>query len=151
MSTRRKFLFDCSSAVAFLAFFPPGLVTLRAAPCADAQSIDQMSYAMLADQVNTTFRVRALSGRKVELTLLKAPLARPPRAGRRPAADAGNEKFALVFSGPKHDLIASAIHPFEHDQLGRFEMYIGRIGTQDTRRVRYESVFNRPAPVVGVR
>jgi hypothetical protein len=30
--------------------------------------------------------------------------------------------------------------------LGRFEMYIGRIGTGDTRGVRYESVFNRPPP-----
>ena len=146
MSTRRKFLFDCSYTVAALALLPPGLVNLRAAHCAVDQSIDRLPYAMLADQVNTTFRVRALSGRTVELTLLKAPLARPPRPGRRRAPDADNERFSLVFSGPKNDLIESAIIPFEHDRLGRFEMYIGPIGSQDTRSVRYESVFNRPAP-----
>ncbi len=107
---------------------------------------------MLADQVNTVFRAFPVSGPMVELTLLKAPPApRSPDGLRgRPADDAGNEKFSLIFSGPQDGSLASAIHRFEHDRLGRFEMYVGRIGTEDRERGRYESVFNRPPPAARV-
>lgn len=110
-----------------------------------------MSYPVLAGQVDTLFRVQLAPRQVVELRLLKAPLARPSstRPGRRPPGDAGNEKFSLVFSGPQDRLIAPGIHQFEHAALGRFEMYLGQIGTQDPHRVRYETVFNRPAHAVG--
>jgi hypothetical protein len=142
MTTRRKFLFDCSTALAAFA-----LVPVSSFGAGNFQSIAEMSHAALAAQVNTFFRVRLASGQMVKLKLLKAPLARPTpsRLGRR-SGDAGNEKFSLVFSGPKAALLAAAIHEFEHERLGRFEMYIGQIGTQDAESVRYESVFNRPAP-----
>jgi hypothetical protein len=89
----------------------------------------------------------------VELKLLKAPVAppTPARPGHRPPGDAGNEKFSLIFSGPKEALLASAIHQFEHRHLGRFEMYIGQIGARDTDGVRYEAVFNQPAPAASTR
>lgn len=150
MRTRRKFLFDCSAMMAGIALVPAGYGRLSAKGRAASvfRGLDQMGYAVLAAQVNTTFRVRPAAGRVVELTLLKAPIAppSPPRPGRRPAGDAGNEKFSLMFSGPKDPLIESGIHPFEHPRLGRFEMYIGQIGTEDRERVRYEAVFNRPPP-----
>ena len=147
MSSRRNFIFECSAVVAGVAVAPMSslnrLVARRRAP-------DQISYQAFVRQVNTIFHVHSSTGPVVKLELLKAPLARatPQVPGRRPPADAGNEKFSLIFSGPKQTVLAPAIHRFEHDELGRFEMYIGQIGTEDTVRVRYESVFNRP-PVVG--
>jgi hypothetical protein len=85
--------------------------------------------------------------RTVELKLLKAPCApaTPATPGRRPPGDARNEKFSLIFSGPKEELIEPAIYRFEHEKLGAFEMYVGQIGTRETETVRYETVFNRPA------
>jgi hypothetical protein len=110
------------------------------------RSIDDLSYPALAAQANTQFRVHTASGKTVQLNLLEAPVARttPAVLGRRPAGDAGNEKFSLIFSGPKDQLIEPAIHQFEHEELGRLEMYIGQIGMCDTYTVRYEIVFNRP-------
>ena len=57
------------------------------------------------------------------------------------------KNFHSFSDGPKNNLIQSAIHHFEHEELGRFEMYVGQIGTTD-EDVRYEAGFNRPAPVV---
>ena len=116
-------------------------------PRGDVQSLGQLSYKSLAGQVNTLFRVRLSPRQVVELKLLKARVAPPTPTlpGRRPPGDAGNEKFSLIFSGPKEMLLDSAIHRFEQRHLGTFEMYIGQIGMPDTDGVRYEAVFNQPA------
>lgn len=110
------------------------------------QTTGQISYKAFARQVNTLFQVHPSSGQVVKLKLLKAPPSRPtPCApGRRPAADAGNEKFSLIFSGPKAMVLAPAIHRFTHDDLGQFDMYIGQIGAEYMDQFRYQSVFNRP-------
>jgi hypothetical protein len=147
MSTRRKFLFDCSTAMAALAVTPLTSIPASATPGGNFQSLDRMSYAALAGQINTSFRVRVTPHRFVELTLLKAPLGppTPQRPGRRLPWDAANEKFSLIFSGPKDAPLASAIQRFEHPRLGSFEMSIGQIGADHPERIRYEAVFNRPA------
>jgi hypothetical protein len=108
-----------------------------------------MDYAMLASQVNTRFFVHLPSGQRVELTMLKAPLGEPTpvRPGKPLPGDAGFEIFSLIFSGPKEAMLASAIHRFEHEHLGRFEMFIGQVGKAHPDGVRYEAGFNRPPPV----
>ena len=133
--------------MAALALAPMFSVRASAATATEFQPLERMGYSALAGQVNTQFRVRLSPRRVVELTLLKVPLAptAPIKPDRRPPADAGNEKFSLIFSGPKDALLPPAIHRFEHDQLGRLEMYIGQIGMPDTERVRYEAVFNLPS------
>jgi hypothetical protein len=150
MKSRRKFIVDCSTIVASLAVAPVSAFSRPIVASPSFQSLDQMSHAMLAAQVNTVFRVQASSGQQVELKLLKAPLTPPTPliAGRRPPGDAGNEKFSLIFSGPRDALVASAIHIFEHEHLGRFEMYVGQIGQPDAATVRYQTVFNRKSPAV---
>lgn len=106
-----------------------------------------MSYPVLAGEINTLFRVHVSPGRTVDFKLLKAPLApsTPVTPGRCLPGDAGNEKFSLIFSGPKDELIEPAIYRFEHERLGAFDMYIGQIGARAADCVRYETVFNRPA------
>lgn len=118
------------------------------------RSSERLSYAVFAGQLNTVFRVRLASGGWVRLKLIQARLAPPFRgcAGCPEAANAGQERFSLLFSGPPEAALASALYAFEHAQLGRFDMYIGEIGMRDTARVRYEAVFNQPgATPVGPR
>lgn len=147
MNTRRKFLFDCSAAVATLALVPIDSIGAPA-PFVLGRSVGQVSYATFAAQVNTIFRVQLQPGQVAKLKLLKAPQALPVRvlAGSRLPADAGNERFSLIFSGPMDSPLASAIYQFEHDELGQFEIYIGEIGQRDGTGIRYEAVFNRSAP-----
>jgi hypothetical protein len=129
-----------------IALFPLQSAGQLAQPGGELGSPKQLNYRSLAGQLNALFRVHLSPREVVELKLLKARLAppAPTRPGHRPPRDATNEKFSLIFSGPKEALLASAIHQFENQDLGRFEMYIGQIGTEDTERVRYEAVFNQP-------
>ncbi|HEX5221297.1 MAG TPA: hypothetical protein VFZ59_17165 [Verrucomicrobiae bacterium] len=145
MNTRRQFLIISSTAVAALGFAPSSTVSLAMAGGARHRSLEELSYADFAEQVNTPFRVRLSPSRIVELSLLKAPLAAPTNViAGRPPGDAGNEKFSLIFAGPENMLLDSAIHRFEHRELGEFDMYIGRIGAPLNGEVRYEAGFNRP-------
>ena len=148
MKSRRKFIIDCSAVMAVITVAPINLLNRTATSGGGYQSLEQMNYAVLAGQLNTLFRVRVSPQQVVALKLLKAPLAPPTpiRPGHRLPGDAGYEKFSLIFSGPKDALLASAIHQFEHEHLGRFEMYIGQIGMPHPDGVRYEAGFNRPEP-----
>jgi hypothetical protein len=148
MSSRRKFIFDCSTAVAAFSFLPMGSFCRPAVSGGSHRSLDDLSYPVFAAQINTLFRVRFSTLQTVELKLLKAPLApsTPITPGRRLPGDAGYEKFSLIFVGEKHALLPSAIHRFAHEELGWFEMYIGQVGATDADDVRYEAGFNRPPP-----
>jgi hypothetical protein len=108
-----------------------------------------MTYAAFAPQVNTVFRVQTESGQVVNLTLIKARRTPswPVAPGRKPPGDADNEKFSLLFDGPRKVELPPAIHSFEHDQLGRMEIYIGEVGPRDPASLRYEAIFNYPKPV----
>ncbi len=148
MISRRQFVFDCSAIAAAFSVAPISTFSLPAALVPRFQSLEQISHQAFAGQINSTFRVLLSPRRVVELKLLKAPLAPslPATLGCRAPGDAGHEKFSLIFGGPADRLLSSAIHRFENDRLGRFEMYIGQVGTTDADDVRYEAGFNRPIP-----
>jgi hypothetical protein len=104
-----------------------------------------LSYAAFAAQINTRFRVAGPLGEPVELKLKTVRLA-PPIAstpGQRPSPDANNERFSLIFTGPDTAPLLAAIHFFEHNELGRFEIYFGEIGLRKNDCIRYEAVFNQ--------
>ena len=132
--------------MAALAVVPVSGFARPAAPGRPLRSLAQISYADFASQINTAFRVCVAPGNFVELTLLKAPLAptTPIVPGRRLPGDADHEKFSLILRGRTDVPLACGIHPFEHAQLGRFEMHIGPIGTAEVDGVRYQAGFNRP-------
>jgi hypothetical protein len=147
MRSRRKFIIDCSTAAAALPFGLLNSTGLAAHPGADFLKLENLSYASLASQINSLFRVHVSTGMAIDIELLEAPWngATGLEAGTRAPADACNERFSLIFSGPGNRLIDSAIHRFEHPLLGKFEMYIGEFGPRGGKTVRYEAVFNRPA------
>lgn len=145
MIARRKFLLDCSTAVAAFALMPAWLNPRKARSTISALPGD-LSYSAFAAQINSNFRVRVPSGRAVNLQLIKARLvpSSPVARGVRPPPDAHNEKFSLMFTGPQDSPLPAAIHYFEHPYLGRSEMYIGEVGARGPGGIRYEAVFNRP-------
>ena len=50
--------------------------------------------------------------------------------------------FSLVFRGPGQPLFPQQIYAFEHDRLGRFDLFIVPI-KRDARGLYYEAVVNR--------
>lgn len=145
MRTRREFLLNGSIALAGFALVPASSIGGPAGSEPKLRSLDQISYAALAAQTGTAFLVRLAASASVKLRLLEAPLAAPAAALESPPpADARYERFSLIFAGPSGRPIPCGLHWLAHEGLGEFEMCINRVGSSDTRSLRYEAVFNRP-------
>ena len=141
MPTRRQFLLSCSALTAAASAAPT--FALSAPFRSGAIALEQISFQDFAGMVNTAFRVNAES-RTVELRLVVAkPGAAPMFAGAH-TGDAGNEKFSLLFSGPAGEPLSQDTHHFEHQRIGRFQMFIVPVGPGELGSRYYEAVFNRP-------
>lgn len=146
MPTRRKFLFDCS-AVITAALTAPGVVMADSAmPSPMVRRAGEIPRAAFASQVNTCFRIHTDAGRAIKVTLAEVKIRpeKPPKAGKRPLPDAGNEKFSLVFSGSRADLIQQDTYRLAHETLGRFDLFIVPIYTRNPAKIDYQAVINRP-------
>lgn len=141
MTSRRQFLTGCSAltltaslapAACFAAFLPVRKV-----------SLDQIRFADFSAQVDTVFN---LAEKPLELKLVEAKLLPTFHPPTRMAADAGNEKFSLLFSGAKDPALTQDTYAFEHAGIGRFEMFIVPVASKDANRFYYQAIFNRTAP-----
>ena len=137
MSNRRQFLWTCS-VLTLSASLAPAACWTSPSPFREV-GLDQLSYTGFSAQVGTLFRLAHGSG-PASLKLVEAKTL----PSHSPAEDARNEKFSLLFTGSKDRSLAQNTHRFEHPKLGTFEMFIVPIGHQDSSRVYYEAVFNRP-------
>ncbi len=146
VSTRREFLFDCSALMAAALTAPTGVVAASTAPCWRKRSLNEITCAALASQVNTPFRIQTAPGRTIKVTLAEVKMGRerPRRAGRPPPRDAGNERFSLVFSGARGELLEQNTYAFEHERLGRFDLFVVPIFTRNAAKIDYQAVVNRP-------
>lgn len=52
------------------------------------------------------------------------------------------EQFSLLFRGPLEAPLEQGLHPFEHVQLGQFELFIVPVARTD-EGFEYEAIFNR--------
>lgn len=140
MPTRRKFLFDCSVLVT-AALAAPGVVVADS-----ALASGEIRRSAFASQVNTRFRIQTKAGETIDITLdeVKTRPEKPRKAGKRPLPDAGNEKFSLVFSGSRADLIPQDTYRLLHESLGCFDLFLVPIYTRNPAKIDYQAVINRP-------
>ena len=143
MSTRRKFLVECS-AVAVTASLAPanvlgaGSLRLREVP------LEQIRFSVFAARLNSAFQVLTDSGGSVTLQLIEAQPTPVSLRTPRPAEDAANERFSLLFRGPLRQPLEQDTLWFQHPTIGRFAMFIVPISSLDTSHAYYEAIFNRP-------
>ena len=92
-----------------------------------------LTYQSFAQYINTKFQVPVDESHRVELEL--AEISKHKESPR-------HEEFALVFRGPNEMFLGQGMRPFEHDQMGNFELFIVPI-SRDAKGFYYEAVFNR--------
>jgi hypothetical protein len=145
MSTRREFIIRCSTLTAGM-LVPMGLLAETAFCPRRQRDVEQLSCSAFAGQLNTPFRIRANSTRPVTVKLVEVRVTPEPQLspGRRPPSDAANEKFSLIFSGSRRDLLEQETYLFEHEALGQFSFFIVPIFTRNLDKINYEAVINRP-------
>ena len=86
--------------------------------------------------VNTKFRVvlDAENGVDLDLTEVKGYMSKHNE-------QTGMERFSIYFQGPAEPSLPQKVYPFQHAEMGEFEMFLVPIAKND-RGFRYESVFN---------
>ena len=143
MSTRRKFLLNCSAVAAVVSVTPASL--FGAAPRFKEVPLEQVGLAAFLAHKNEVFIARLPSGVPVGLRLVEVKPG-PSYPDSTPAPqDAGNEKFSLLFRGmPKHPL-AQGTYWLERNGIGRFNLFLVPVGPPGGVHRFYEAVFNRPA------
>lgn len=98
-----------------------------------------MDKSVFLPLLHTEFRV-PLEGRApvtlrlVEVSDLERRPATEPRRGKR--------GFALLFNGPRELLLPQAMHTFEHEALGAFDLFIVPVHPEDDEHFYYEAIFN---------
>jgi hypothetical protein len=143
MPTRRQFLRRCSTAALTATIFPAAAIangSLRG-----TVELNAIQYASFGRQAGTLFHVLDESGVGVFLRLIEVkPFSPVSQVADANAADARNERFSLLFSGPLNRTLLQGSYIFEHLGIGRFEMFIVPVGPDSTNPRYYEAVFNRP-------
>lgn len=92
-----------------------------------------LTHEEFTKHANTKFQVQADGNTHVELELIGiSELKQHPQ----------QEEFAIQFRGPLSTYLDQGVHPFTHDQMGRFELFIVPI-KQNAEGFYYEAVFNR--------
>jgi hypothetical protein len=141
MTSRRKFIKDCSALVGSTALVP-GEILGRSPPlpAADLATIPYHSLAML---IGTPFTARSPRG-EVDLKLIQACLR-----SNRPVSEPGQarwEAFSLFFRGDIQSALDQGTYTFAQGRLGIFEMFIVPVERPVDGGCCYEAAFHRPLP-----
>jgi hypothetical protein len=92
-----------------------------------------LEHEIFSKYLNTTFRISLGDSNTVEAELSKVSDL---------LVSSEQQRFAIVFRGPKEPFLPQASYRFEHDGMGEFILFIVPI-RQDDRGIFYEAVFNR--------
>ena len=98
---------------------------------------DQLTLEAFSPWLKTKFRVILDSANSLELELVEANAITSPGH-----ANPAHEIFSLIFHGPDKQLLPQRIYSFEHDRMGRFDLFIVPIG-QKPGFIQYQVLFNR--------
>ena len=102
---------------------------------------DQLTLENFSLWQKTKFRVPLDPANTVELELSEVNALLNP--GSVQAADQpAQESFSLIFLGPNDRFLPQRMYTFEHDRIGRFELFVVPIGRKPGL-FQYQAVFNR--------
>ncbi len=141
MTTRRRFLVNCS-AVAATASIAPATVLAGQSRLAEI-SLDHLGLERFTTLLRTVFTARGEAGAGVKLRLVQVQPQPSSRNATAHATDAANEKFSLLLRGSRRQPLEQGTYWFEHAGVGRFEMFIAPVGRPRRSQCHYEAVFNR--------
>lgn len=105
--------------------------------------LEHFTQSMFSGAVGTVFRVQINPELTTELRLMEVAPGLGATANDREASR--YESFSLMFHGPGERFLPQRMYPFDHDKLGRFELFIVPVG-KEGGVFKYQAVFNRRVP-----
>jgi hypothetical protein len=103
--------------------------------------LDHLNAAAFIAHLHTPFRIFQSSMSVVDVKLVEVT-ERGTADGRQPGATTRQERFSIVFRGPRDRLLQQGSYQVQHDQLSSFDLFIVPVD-QDRGGIYYEAVFNR--------
>ena len=103
--------------------------------------LDDLRAGMFNTQLNTPFRIYVSPTMAMEVALIEVT-EKGASDHQQPSAVRRQERFSLVFRGPRDTLLQQGIYQVQHNQLGALELFLVPVG-QDHEGLYYEAVFNR--------
>jgi hypothetical protein len=95
--------------------------------------IEDVTAGTFSEILNTRFRLNLTQSDVLELELIKVEDL---------ATSAKQERFSVIFRGPRDRGLSQGTYSFEHDKLGTLDLFIVPIGMEEDGVV-YEAAFNR--------
>jgi hypothetical protein len=93
---------------------------------------DRLDRASFSEQLNTKFQVHIGETDSLEVELVEVT-----DGGSTPR----QERFSIVFRGPRNVLLEQALYKVEHEKMGSFDLFLVPVGMDD-EGISYEAVFN---------
>lgn len=106
----------------------------------DAASLGTITLAKFSQLLRTRFRVEINPNDAIEVELVQATSGGMVAPGG--ASLPQYESFSLLFHGAQTRPLRQGMYPFEHPELGRFELFIVPIAAENGM-IHYQAVFNR--------
>jgi hypothetical protein len=100
----------------------------------------ELEISTFAGRVGEKFSVQAEPDRTLELELTEVKSLRSDAGTSEPDSER-REPFSILFRGPRDPALPQKIYPFEHPDLGPFDLFIVPIGP-DKSGMLYEAIFN---------
>ena len=142
MTSRRKFLLQCS-AVAAVAAVPASLNMFSASQSPEV-SLDTLGFAAFSRVLGTRFNVSQRPA-SVRLELIEFSAGGNLVSQRSKVKESNPGQFSLIFRGAKDQPLSQNTYTFQHDKLGRFSIFIVPVRAMDAAsKIYYQAVFNRP-------
>lgn len=95
--------------------------------------LEDVTAGTFSEILNTRFRLILTQSDVLELELIRVDDL---------GTSAKQERFSIIFRGPKDRAIRQGTYSFEHDKLGTLELFIVPIGMEEDGVI-YEAAFNR--------
>jgi hypothetical protein len=95
--------------------------------------VELLNLATFNQQLNSKFTIKPAGANAVEVELIEA---------EDTGSNAMHEQFSITFRGPLGAPLPQGLYPFEHADMGTFELFIVPI-KRDQHGMYYEAIFSR--------
>jgi hypothetical protein len=102
---------------------------------------DDLRAGTFSMHLNTPFSIYISPTMAMEVELVEVT-EKGVSDHQQPSAATHQERFSLVFRGPRDRLLQQGMYQLQHDQLGVLELFLVPVG-RDHEGLYYEAVFNR--------